>query len=193
LVQALLAAKVFELRSESKPASNNYSASLHVRINKEEAQTSFYSPPQSAGRKAIHDVMLRFTKQLKIDQPTDLAKATTITEGDHQPPRVVELADVLAHPDEYHGKRVSVVGFFHEEFEGSCLAIDEAAARRPDYQHSVWRSGSSTFADKSAISDRNDSWLRVDGIFLRGPAGHMGLWPGEMIRLTRIKPVSAPK
>lgn len=193
LVQALLAAKVFDLASEPKPTSTDYFSSLDVRINTREARTSFYSPPHSPSRKAIHEVMLKFAKRMKIDQPTDLAKATTVTEGDYQPARVVKLADVLAHPDEYHGKRISVVGFYHGEFEGSSLAIDQAASRRRDDNHSVWRSGASTFADKSAINDRNDSWLRIEGIFLRGPAGHMGLWPGEIVRLTRIEPVSEPK
>ena len=193
LVQALLAAKVFELTSEPKPTFNNYSGSLHVRINSKEVRAYFYSPPETAGRKGVHNILLRFAEQMKIDRPTDLANATTITEGDHQPVRAVKLADILAHPDEYHGKRVSVVGFYHGEFEGSSLAIDRAASRRRDYSHSVWRSGASTFANKSAISDSNDSWLRVEGTFLRGPAGHMGLWPGEIVRLTRIERVPEPK
>lgn len=193
LVQALLAAKVFDLASEPKPTTTEYFGNLDVRINTREARTSFYSPPHSSSRRAIHEVMLKFAKRMKIDQPTDPAKATTVTEGDHQPARTVKLADVLAHPDEYHGKRISVVGFYHGEFEGSSLAIDQAASRGLDFNHSVWRSGASTFADKSAINDRNDSWLRIEGIFLRGPAGHMGLWPGEIVRLTRIEPVSEPK
>jgi hypothetical protein len=193
LVQALLAANVFELASEPKPASNDYFSSLDVRIDTREARTSFYSPPHSPSRKAIHEAMLKFAKRMKIDQPTDPAKATTVTEGDHEPARAVKLADILAHPDEYHGKRISVVGFYHGEFEGSSLAIDQAASRDRDYNHSVWRSSASTFADKSAINDRNDSWLRIEGIFLRGPTGHMSLWPGEIVRLTHIEPVSGPK
>jgi hypothetical protein len=193
LVRALLAAKVFEFASESKPTSTDYFGRLDVRINTREARIAFYSPPFSPGRKAIHEVMLKFAKRMKIDQPTDLANATTVTEGDLQPARVVKLADVLAHPDEYHGKRISVIGFYHGEFEGSSFASDEAAWRRMDFTNSVWRSGVSTFANKSAINDRNDSWLRIEGVFLRGPTGHMGLWPGEIVRLTRIEPVSEPK
>lgn len=193
LVQALLAAKVFDLLSESKPTSTDYSGSLDVRINRREARIAFYSPPLSPGRKAIHEVMLKFAKRMKIDQPADIAKATTVTEGDHQPARAVKLADVLAHPDEYHGKRISVVGFYHGEFEGSSFAIDQAAWRKMDFTNSVWRSGASAFADKSAVNDRNDSWLCIEGVFLRGPAGHMGLWPGEIVRLTRVEPAPEPK
>ena len=193
LVQALLAANVFDLVSEPKSTSTDYFGSLTVRINRREARIAFHSPPLSPGRKAVHEVMLKFAKRMKIDQPTDLAKATTVTDGDHQPARAVKLADVLAHPDEYHGKRISVIGFYHREFEGSSFAIDQAAWRKMDFTNSVWRSGASAFADRSAINDRNDSWLRIEGVFLRGPAGHMGLWPGEIVRLTHIESVPEPK
>jgi len=193
LVQALLATNVFDLTSEPKPASTDYFSCLDVRIEKREARTSFYSEPKSPLRKAVHGVMLQFAHRMKIDHPEDPAKATTTTEGDRQPARAVSLAEVLAHPDTYQGKRVSVTGFYHGEFEGSSLAVDEATSRKRGHERSLWRGGVSTFADRSAINDRNDSWLRVEGVFLRGPAGHMDLWPGELVRITRIEPISPPK
>jgi len=137
LVQALLAAKVFELTDDPKPASYDYSANLDVRIGGKEVRAYFHSPPQAPGRKGVHDIMLRFARQMKIDQPEDPVTATTISEGDRQPPRVVTLADVLAHPDDYHGKRVSVVGYYHVEFESSNLAVDRAASWGPDVKRSV--------------------------------------------------------
>jgi hypothetical protein len=193
LVRALLSANVFDLASEPKPASTDYFSILDVGIDTQEARAFFYSPPNSPLRKAVHDVMLQFAKRIKIDRPKDLASATTVTEGDHQSARIVSLAEVLAHPDTYHGKRISVTGFYHGEFEGSSFAVDEIASRQWAYERSVWRGGVSTFADQSAIKDRNDSWLRVEGVFLRGPGGHLGLWPGELDRITRIEPISRPK
>lgn len=193
LMQSLLVAKVFELASETKTASNDYFGNLDVRVGTRETRLYFYSPPESPRRRAVHDVILRFAHKMKIDQPTDPATATTITEGDLQPALAVKLADVLADPGNYQGKRISVVGFYHGEFEGSSLSIDQATSQKREYKHSVWRSGASTFADHSLINDKNDSWMRVEGIFLRGPTGHLGLWPGEIIRLTRIEPMSEAK
>jgi hypothetical protein len=193
LVRALLSANVFDLASEPKPASTDYFSNLDVRIDTREARAFFYSPPNSPRRKAVHDVMLQFAKRINIDRPKDLATATTVTEGDHQPARIVSLAEVLAHPDTYHGKRVSVTGFYHGEFEGSSFAVDEIASRKWAYERSVWRGRVSTFADRSAIKDRNDSWLRVEGVFLRGPGGHLGLWPGVLDRITRIEPIPPAK
>jgi len=213
LVQSLLKARVFELASDPKPDDTDYYGSLNIQINGRRSQVFFRTPPRSPARKALHEMMLRFAKQLGIDkQPVN---ATTVTEGDQQPARKVSLADVIAAPNTYHGKRISVVGFYHGEEESSSLCVDEAipralaiktkewrasgggqsgfAAVAPLYnsllKSSVWKSGTSTFADKTAISDKNDAWVRVEGVFLRGPAGHRGMWPGQIVRVTRIEPI----
>jgi hypothetical protein len=70
LVQALLSANVFDLTTEPKPASTDYFSNLHVRIDKREARTFSYSPPISPIRKTIHEVMLQFTKRMKIVRVT---------------------------------------------------------------------------------------------------------------------------
>jgi hypothetical protein len=192
----LLNLKVFELKSEAYTAytttASAYNATLNIRIGAREISINFYSPPQSPSRKALHEAILSFAKRMGVDRPMDPQKATTITEGDSSPVRVVKLAEVLAHPDKYHGKRISVIGYYRAEFESSGVYIDEAASRSDSYKRGVWRSASSTFAAKGAISPQNNAWFRIEGIFLRGPAGHMGLWPGEITRLTRIEPVTRP-
>jgi len=40
----------------------------------------------------------------------------------------------------------------------------------------------------SDIDDREAGWLRIDGVFLRGPAGHMGAYAGEIARITCVEP-----
>jgi len=218
LVRALLKAKVFDLVSDPKEVqSSDYFGSLNIQISGRKSQVFFYRPPRSHQRKALHQIMRRFAKQLGINKRP--ANATTITEGDQQPARKVSLADVIAHPNRYHGKRISVVGFYHGEEESSTLSVDEATPRalalktkewrssgggqagfacvaplyKSLYKSSVWRSESSTFANKAAISHKNDAWVHVEGVFLRGPAGHLGLWPGQIVRVTRIAPVPRPR
>lgn len=193
LAAKLLKAKVFSLKSDPKSISKEYFADIHVQIGKKESRFYFNTPPQSPTRKAVHKIMLEFARKTGVDQPLNRETSTTITEGDHQPARKVQLSEVLADPDKYHGKRISLIGYYHREFEGSSLSMDERAPLTPnDLKRGVWRSEPSTFADKSAINDRNNAWLRVEGVFLRGPSGHMSLWPGEIARLTRIEPVSKP-
>jgi hypothetical protein len=193
LVHNLLNAKVFDLKSDPDSTSKEYFADLAVRINDREGRFYFITPPQSRLRKAIHEIMVKFARQAKVDQPTNREKSITTSEGDRQPARQVQLAEVLANPNKYHGKRISVIGFYHGEFEGSSLSVDEKASRTRDFKRSIWRSAPSIFADKGAIKDKNDAWLLVEGVFFCGPAGHMSLWPGEIVRLTRVEPVSPPR
>lgn len=188
----LVKAGEFELTTEPWDEKSPFSSRLDVRFNKREARYSFNTPPVSQQRKAVHDVMLRFAKKMRIDRPALGERATTMSEGDLQPARDVKLADVLANPAKFHGKRISVVGFYHWEFEGSSLAVGREALRTSEFRKSIWRGDVSTFAKRLAIRDKNDSWMRVDGVFLQGPTGHFGMWPGEIVRLTRIEPVRSP-
>ncbi len=193
LITDLLAAKVFDLKSEKKSDAKGYFSSLTVRFEGREVRYAFYSPPESPDRKAIHTIIQEFARRLKVDRPENLASATKVTEGDLQPARNVSLSELLAHPEKYDGKRVSVVGYFHREFEGSFLAVSKIAMEKREYSQSIWRAGPSSFASKSKISTKNDCWQRVEGIFLKGPGGHLGLWPGEIVRLTCVEVVPPPE
>jgi hypothetical protein len=193
LCRELVQAGVFELTTEPWNEKSSFSSRLDVRINKREARYSFNSAISSGNRRAIHRVMIGFAKRMHIDQPLAPTKAITITEGDSQPARDTALAELIADPARFHGKRVSVVGYYHWEFEGSSLSLNEEASRVADYARSIWRGEFSTFARNSVIHDKTEGWMRVDGVFLQGPAGHLGLWPGEIVRLTRIESLrSAP-
>ncbi|MCA1658545.1 MAG: hypothetical protein LC627_04520, partial [Verrucomicrobiaceae bacterium] len=189
LCRELIEAGVFELTSESWNEKSPFSSRLDIRINRREARYSFNSPVLSKRRKAVHRVMLRFAQRMHIDQPSSKKEATTMSEGDFQPPRKVSLADVIAKPATFHGKRISVVGYYHWEFEGSSLSVNELASRSHDFRNSIWRDEVSTFSRDAAVHYKRNGWMAVDGIFLRGPGGHLGLWPGEIVRLTRIEPL----
>jgi hypothetical protein len=75
-------------------------------------QLSFRSEPNSEARKKLRSVMFDFCTKQKIDQPPFLACIKTIYEGDKISPRKVEIKDLIAHPEEFQGKRVSVRGFY---------------------------------------------------------------------------------
>jgi len=188
LIQALLDGGVFDLIGEDKNESDGNYSYLNVRIPGREARVFFRSLPATGKRKIIHDILFQFAHEMSIDQPNDPAKATTISEGDTLPPRDTTIVDLLANPEKFHGKRVSVVGFYHGEFEASGLGVDE----RSDFKRILWRGEPSPFANRFAIFGKNNVWVRIDGVFLKGPAGHMDLAPGEIIRLTQVRPVLPP-
>jgi hypothetical protein len=119
-------------------------------------------------------------------EPSDLQDRTnppavSESEGDLISARQTTLQELISHADKFDGKRVSVVGFYHGEFEGNELR----AAEKSDYKKNVWCGSVSTFAPK-AVAFGQDRWARVEGTFLRGPAGHFGMWLGEITRVTRF-------
>jgi hypothetical protein len=102
---------------------------------------------------------------------------------------VLDFATLLKSPKDYDGKRIRLTGFYHGEFEGSSFAATKAGIRA--YDKALWLGGMSSFADPKKISDLNDATLTVDGTFELGPGGHMGLWMGELVRITESKPTKA--
>jgi hypothetical protein len=192
LIEALLNAGVFELRSEATNPAGGYYTHLDVQIRGRGTLLSFDSPPTTGSRKVIHDILFQFARQIGIDRPSDPAAAMTVSEGDNLPARATTIADLLADPAKFHGKRVSVAGFYHGGFECSALGVNQWASIRSDRKRSIWRGDPSTFTKLSAIFGKNNAWVRVDGVFLKGPAGHIGIADGQIVRLTRVRPVLPP-
>lgn len=205
LTDALLNAKVFELIDDPRPElyakfqrpfpEPAYGSSLDVRIKNQDKRFWFYTFPNTPSRAAIHQIMFDFAKRMKVDQPYDLSKATFISEGDLEPAQSVKLAELLAHPKKYHGKRVSVSGYRHLEFEGNRLCINKEASEKHSREKCIGSGGISSFADSKKFNGKNDTFQIVDGVFVKGPdlpdgAFYTG-WPGGYIRrITNSKTVS---
>ncbi|MDP0491424.1 MAG: hypothetical protein Q7Q71_10275 [Verrucomicrobiota bacterium JB023] len=110
-------------------------------------------------------------------------------EGETVPPKALDFATLLKSPKDFDGKRIRLTGFYHGEFEGSSFAATKAEVR--DYKKALWLGGMSSFADPKRISGQYDIVLTVEGTFELGPGGHMGLWMGELVRVTESKPTGA--
>ena len=114
------------------------------------------------------------------------------SQGDLEPSQEVTLDQLLADPDLYEGKRVAVSGYYKGEFEDSSLSVTKEASQAREYARSVWIGGGSTFADAEHVQFPTGYGLpatrvRVEGVFFKGPGGHLSLWPGEIQRLTMFQ------
>lgn len=114
----------------------------------------------------------------KVIEYIYLPTRITITEGDHVTPVKLSMLDLLNNADIYHGRRVRLSGVFIDGFENQNFSDGKG--------HSLWLGGVSPFSDRETT--RESGWATVDGIFKKGPSGHFGMWPGELIRVTRFKP-----
>lgn len=111
-------------------------------------------------------------------------KSARTIQGDLVEAVPVKFAELLENPKKFDGKRIRITGFYHGEFEGSSFA--SSAKDISIYDRALWLAEDSSFADPKKIPRPNDSTLTVDGTFELGPGGHMGLWMGELVRVTAI-------
>jgi hypothetical protein len=203
--ERLIAAGLFSLpKSEEHRIENIWS--IFGSLRGHTFELSYRQPPKSGVRKRVEDTAQAIAHELRLDRvegpsfgriiregdtvrleasgddPRTKTPAVTETEGDRIAPRLTTLRKLIANQTEYDGKRVSVVGFYHSEFEGSELRSNE----KSDVAENVWCETISSFALKGTAFQQ-DCWARIDGTFLKGPAGHFGMWPGEITRVTRFE------
>lgn len=190
LLKSVREAGFFQTASDTDPGNFEYEEFITVRDAGGTKSVTFYSPDSFPMRAAVRKVIFDFVHAVKLDQPADPQAAVILSEGDRQPARRVELRDILAHPDEYNGKRVSVFGYFHGEFEGMTFCVDKDSAVRRQNEKCLWFGEPSSFADANDISKCNDCWMQIEGVFFKGPGGHMDDWPGILARLTKTEPFS---
>jgi hypothetical protein len=104
--------------------------------------------------------------------------------------RDIPLADVLARPREFNGKRVAVTGYYVAGTETSCLFTTRNAAKRFDITRSVWVE----FHTPPVLDSIAGRTARLVGTFhydpswkagtLRGGYGHFNGWPVALLDVT---------
>jgi hypothetical protein len=84
---------------------------------------------------------------------------------------------LLAHPEQFEGRRIHIVGFLHLEFEGTALYL-----HREDFQKNLSKNGFwVNFRQGIDIpKDVSGSYVQLEGTFTSKSAGHFGMWSGEI-------------
>jgi hypothetical protein len=207
----LIASGIFQLPHSAEHRGNGSIWGLWGTLKGHKFQLSYREPPRGGVRKKVDDAVAAIIAEFglnKIGGPsyativrkdgisrleipespdTPHRPAVTETEGDLVAARPTTLRWLISHAADFDGTRVSIVGFYHDEFEGSEIRSSE----KSDYGDNLWCSDLSAFAaPKTSLCQ--DCWVRMDGVFLKGPGGHMGLWPGELTRVTRVEVQNRP-
>ena len=108
--------------------------------------------------------------------------------GDKVKAIAIDFQTLLADPKKYDGKRIRLTGYYHGEFECSSFAATKKDIS--DYKHALWLGGPSSFANYDKIRESNDMMINVEGTLNLNFHGHMGLWMGELTRLTELLPLN---
>ena len=91
---------------------------------------------------------------------------------------------LLAHPEQFEGKRVRIIGFLNLEFEGNAIY-----AHRDDFQHGIDRNGFWVgFQPTMEVPDDvNGSYVMIEGRFTAKSRGHLGMWSGTIDSISFVK------
>jgi len=94
------------------------------------------------------------------------------------------IIQLLARPEIFDGKRVRVIGFIHFEFEGNGFYLN-----KDDYDHALYSNGLwvEIKAGANTSAKCQDSYVLVEGVFQAAHHGHMGLWGGAIVDITRCQ------
>jgi hypothetical protein len=97
------------------------------------------------------------------------------------PATQVSLVNLIANPEKYDGKRVSVKGFLALEFEGNALYLHKEDFDNRLYKNGLWYAGETLESKKY---DRK--YVNIEGTFSAAERGHMGLWSGTLKDVDRL-------
>jgi len=90
------------------------------------------------------------------------------------------IHELIARPRDFHGKRVRVLGYAHAEFESSGLY-----AHREDFEHAMLSNGLWLSAE---VGDSvQDKYVLAEGTFNARMRGHLGMWSGSLVDVTRLE------
>ncbi|MDD0845051.1 hypothetical protein [Pseudomonas sp. Gutcm_11s] len=177
LAQRLKSLGIFDLQSDPKtPETPFQQVQLIFDADCQETRLSFATTNAGDARShVIAEIRTFFDEQASRHA---IEKRERVSQGDTQPPLKVSIAELLSAPDRYNGKRITTQGTYHLGYESSALS---------DNGRSLWLGGWSAVAKKTTpLQYLDDHQLTVDGIFFAGPSGHLGGYPGEIVRLTRV-------
>jgi len=99
----------------------------------------------------------------------------------------VSIVNLLANPNAYHGKRVTVIGCVRLDFEGTVLYL-----HRDDYEHlipsnAVWLSFGANWPTAAQCS-LEGRYVIVEGRFDATHHGHFRIYPAALTEISRLEP-----
>src|SRR5688500_11478518 len=96
----------------------------------------------------------------------------------------LSLVYLLAHPADFHGKRVQVVGFIHLEFEGDAIYLHREDSDAGLLKNGLWVAFRDSTREHAGLL--NDRYALIEGKFSATNRGHLGLWGGSIGDISHI-------
>ncbi|MEZ5465588.1 MAG: hypothetical protein R3F22_10275 [Lysobacteraceae bacterium] len=93
----------------------------------------------------------------------------------------VSMVQLLANPERYNGKPVSVIGYYNSGFELSALYLSKLDSDNDVNRNSVWVEGLGAYS-------ADDGYAYVSGIFSQKVTGHLNGWSAGICNVSEYEP-----
>lgn len=125
--------------------------------------------------------------------PSLLFAESQVGSTKNEPILNLSLVNLLAKPDEYHGKFIRLKGFIILEFEGNAIYLTKDDAQYGVTKNGLWVEFDPNLwidpsTDKRIDLEKqfNGKFVLIEGIFNKDEFGHMGMNSGSIKSITRI-------
>jgi hypothetical protein len=92
------------------------------------------------------------------------------------------MLELIVNREDYDGKKVSVIGYVHNQFEDSTISL-----HREDYLHETGNEFWIDLPKEIGFENKVDAYVRVEGTFKAGRQGHMGMFRGAITNTTKFE------
>jgi len=96
------------------------------------------------------------------------------------------IIKLISNPEEFHNKRIRIIGFLKMEFEGNSIYLHREDYESRNYQNAFWISLTDDLKKEIIADECNETFVSLVGTFKMDEHGHRGLWPGEIIDIEFI-------
>lgn len=93
----------------------------------------------------------------------------------------VSMIQLVASPERFEGKRVQLLGYCRFGFEEHSLYLHREDSLLLNTANAVW------LDTTERREDLNETFVRVEGTFTARDHGHLGLWPGALVQISRLE------
>lgn len=182
-LKAVLDLKSGPMQNGDETYPPDYLLSFRFMEGARENSVSYWS---EADAKAIQPAVTAVSDFLAEVMPTvSIDSSRLITQGDGVEPVRVSIPILLGNIDLYNGMRVKVDGIYVRGLESSILSDMYNRTK------SLWiNTIPSAYSAKDVSFDKlSGRAISVEGVFVAGSSGHLGMLPGEIRRITVIQGV----
>ena len=104
----------------------------------------------------------------------------------------VSIIKILSNPEEYHNKKVVVIGYLHCSFENSAIYLSEEFSQIGSKENAIWVSYDNNVEinpllnSNISLTDLDRKYVLLAGFYDMNNNGHFGRYAGSIINVSTI-------